>query len=93
MDTQDTSRAAYDRMRPEFSSMEAEVHLWLLGRGPQGGTCDEAEIALRMRHQTCSARFYDLRRKGKIVDSRTRRMTSSGHAAIVWLAVRKPDAI
>ena len=29
-----------------------------------GLTCDEAEQVLGMRHQTCSARFADMKRKG-----------------------------
>ena len=46
-------------------------------------TCDEAEIALAMNHQTCSARFSELKRDGLITPA-GRRKTRTGSSAQVW---------
>ncbi|MCA1452171.1 hypothetical protein I6F35_02940 [Bradyrhizobium sp. BRP22] len=56
--------------------------LALLHQRPAGLTCDEAEILLGMRHQTCSARFSDMKRKGWLV-TRGKRRTRSGCSADV----------
>ena len=57
--------------------------------GDQGGaTCDEAEVALQLRHQTASARFNDLKRAGLIVKSGRRRPTRSGRKADVYVVER-----
>jgi hypothetical protein len=45
---------------------------------PQGLTCDEAEVLLNMRHQTCSARFADMKRDGLLVTVDIRRRTRAG---------------
>lgn len=51
-----------------------------------GSTDDEIEIALGLRHQTASARRRELVLLGQIYDSGQRRRTSSGRAAVVWVA-------
>src|SRR5215207_4165751 len=56
---------------------------WLRERGDTGGTCEEAEEALGLSHQTASARFSELRRDGLIGDSGRRRRTKSGRTARV----------
>ncbi len=50
-----------------------------------GSTCDEAEEALDMTHQTCSARFHDLAKEGRLTDSGRKRVTRSGRPAIVYV--------
>jgi hypothetical protein len=70
--------------------------------GQRGSTCDEAEVALGLTHQTCSARFTELSRHpvhgGKIRISawrrhmddqvvRIKRATRSGRMAYVYIAV------
>lgn len=52
-------------------------------RGAHGATSEEAETILKMRHQTCSARFTDLKKAGVLIESERRRRTSSGR----WAAV------
>jgi hypothetical protein len=47
-------------------------------------TCDEVEIALGMNHQTCSARFSELKMTGRIVKT-TRRPTRTGCLAQAWM--------
>jgi predicted transcriptional regulator len=48
-------------------------------------TCDEVEIALNIKHQTCSARMSEMKRDGMIVPGQRKR-TSSGCWAQAWLA-------
>lgn len=52
------------------------------------GTCDEVERELGMSHQTCSARFADLKRDG-LIEPTTRRKTRSGRWAMAWRKVKK----
>lgn len=52
-------------------------------RTVKDSTCDEAEKRLGMSHQTCSARFSDLKREGKI-EPTTKRKTRSGSTAMAW---------
>lgn len=47
-----------------------------LRQQPAGLTCDEAEQLLGMRHQTCSARFADMKRRGWLT-TRGKRKTRS----------------
>jgi len=52
-------------------------------------TCDEAETALGMNHQTCSARFSELKLAGAIV-STSKRPTRTGCMAKAWALSNKP---
>jgi len=56
---------------------------------PNGATCDEVEAALCIPHQTCSARFSELKRDGVITaifegDNRVSRITRNGRKAGVY---------
>jgi hypothetical protein len=53
---------------------------------PRGLTCDEVEVLLGMRHQTCSARFTDMKKFNWIVKCGSR-LTRTGSPAGVWRAV------
>lgn len=44
-------------------------------RGVYGVTCDEAERLLSLPHQTCSARFSELKRDGDLVPTEITRPT------------------
>ena len=79
----DTSLEA--RISIDLNNLETIVYDYIESCESKGTTCDEAEIKLRMRHQTCSARFTALNKKGKIVDSTRRRLTRTGRRAIVWV--------
>ncbi len=60
---------------------------------PQGMTCDEAEQLLGLSHQSCSARFTDLKscEPAEIIKCRLpdgtclKRKTRSGRSAFVWI--------
>ena len=74
---------------------------WVRARGNIGATSYECRIGLRMLHQTCSARFTDLKKKEfgpfliKLLDhsgNQVRRLTDTGTPAGVWVAnVGKDD--
>lgn len=49
-------------------------------------TCDEVEIALSMNHQTCSARFTELKASREIVEGEGKRPTRTGCKAQSWRA-------
>ena len=57
-------------------------------------TCDETEAALNLPHQSCSARFYDMKHELIIVPTQYKRPTRTGSYARVfrlninWDAVR-----
>jgi hypothetical protein len=55
----------------------------LLEGYPRGLICEEAEILLNMRHQTCSARFSEMKRDGWLVLTGEQRKTSTGSPADV----------
>ena len=82
----DTSEAAAESMRPTASTLRARVLRIIRERGSLGATCDEVEWVSGLRHQTASARVYELRKRSRIVDSGRRRKTRSGRNAIVWVA-------
>ena len=83
-----TSKAAADSLAGlPVQKLKRKVLECISRYGIQGLTCDEAECDLGMRHQTCSARFYDLHRMGAIVDSGKKRKTRSGRYAVVYVVL------
>jgi len=68
-----------------------KVFRHIQAQGKKGSTCDEAEAALGMSHQTASPRVFELHVSGRIVDSDQRRHTRSGRKAIVWIAMEAPE--
>lgn len=83
---QKTSFEAAVSIRPHLQELEARVLNFIQSRGDFGATCDEAEVRLKLSHQSTSARVRGLFLKGEIQDSKRRRLTRSGRKAIVWLA-------
>lgn len=88
----DTSIAAAESHTPENAkNLRAKVYAFIAlrsvagGIGQRGATSDEAEAVLKLSHQTCSARFNELRNAGLIVDSGDRRATRSGRKAAVYI--------
>jgi hypothetical protein len=82
----DTSTAAADSIVLAASRLRESVYNRIAQVGECGMTCDEVEAALAMRHQTASARIYELRHMSRLVDSGMRRTTRSGRLAVVWVA-------
>lgn len=61
--------------------------LTFLGRNGSA-TCDEVERYTVMSHQTCSARFADLKRAG-LIEPTTKRKTRTGCMAMAWRKVKR----
>jgi hypothetical protein len=84
----ETSKAAAESLQGiPVNKLKRLVLEYIVQRGAEGATCDQAELDLGMRHQTCSARFYDLHKLGAIVDSGMKRRTRSRRNAVVYVAV------
>lgn len=81
----DTSRDAAASIQAVLGPLQLRVLRYIASCGKTGTTCDAAEAALSMRHQTCSARIRELALKDRIVDSGERRRTRSGRTAIVYV--------
>lgn len=80
----ETSKAAADSVRGIATALAMQVLRYIAERGADGATCDEFEAASGMKHQTASARFWELRRKGLIKATGARRRTRSGRMADAW---------
>lgn len=57
-----------------------------------GAICDEAEAALGLAHQTCSARFNDLKRAGLIYDTGQHRKTRRARKAGIYRLTDRGEA-
>lgn len=82
----DTSEEAAESMAEHAPGLEAKVLAAIVVFGMAGATTDELEAALKMTHQTCSARVNGLAERGAIADSGERRKTRSGRRATVYVA-------
>lgn len=80
-----TSRSAAESVRESAATLRSKVLAFIRDRG--GATCDEAEEALGLTHQTASARVNELMNLRWIEDSGKKRPTRSGRKAIVWRAI------
>ena len=80
-----TSNAAAESMKPHVVRILSEVVSYVEGCGAFGATCDEAERILKLKHQTCSARFNEGHRKGLLVRTDRKRPTESGRDAFVYV--------
>lgn len=83
--TADTSRAAYAIKRSTAHADRLRIADFIRSRGIDGSTCDEAEEALGMSHQTCSARFSEMSKVQTLVPSGELRKTRTGCKAMVYL--------
>lgn len=81
---EDTSKAAAESVAESATSMRERVYNHLTALYPGGATDDEMEVALGMRHQTLSARRWELAKDGMVEPSGRYRQTRSGRSAQVW---------
>jgi hypothetical protein len=79
------SAAAKELNRKQASQQRARITAIAKRRRKQGVTCDEAEQLLNMPHQSCSARFTELKRDGVFVPASITRPTRHGGNARVML--------
>lgn len=81
-----TSEAAAESIQPDLQRLEKLVVDAVRARGPSGATSDEIEVLLNLPHQTVSARFAGLKKRGVLIETEATRKTRSGRAAGVYLA-------
>ena len=79
------SMDAHDSIVASKQSVRDRIVEYLQDHGPH--TCDALEVALNLRHQTCSARVTELKAEGRIVE-RGRAATRSGRSACILVPVR-----
>lgn len=89
----DTSRDARAQNRPKAPAQRQAILDFIRSKGLHGATCDEVEAALELPHQTCSARFCELKDPpdGTLPLIETLgevRKTRTGARAIVYYAPR-----
>ena len=89
-DFSDTSAEAYNSVDHETVM---DVIYTTLNGIPGGQTCDELEIALVMRHQTCSASITKLIAKKLLFDTGRRRPTRSGRQARVYITDKNREEL
>ncbi len=86
----DSGRTAANKRREKalmhLSASALKVFGVVSSRGRYGVTDDEGEQLAMMRHQTYSARRRELVLAGLVRDTGTRRETTSGSTARVWVA-------
>lgn len=85
----DTSEEAASLLG-DLARLQAQVLDAIVKRG--GATSDEVEEALGLPHQTVSARFWELHRRGTIADSGERRRTRAGRNAAVYKLTKQAKA-
>lgn len=77
------SVAAHDSIRPTKAQVRARVLSIIRSGGEAGATSDEAESWTGLSHQSCSARFTELKADG-LIEPAGRRLTRSGRGAMAW---------
>lgn len=80
------SVSAYEAIRNRSFIDRLRILEYAAWNGAHGITCEEAERALGISHQSCSARCSELKRDGKLRPSELTRKTQSGRAARVLVA-------
>jgi predicted transcriptional regulator len=82
MTYQETSREAFESVKPKLPNLQSQVIKKILLNGPS--TCEELEHMLERSHQSVSATLTHLKADGVIEDSGERGITSTGRKAIKW---------
>lgn len=83
-DSQDTSAIAAVLAMPNVSKLQRKVLAHIAARKWHGATDDELEVALKLSHQTVSARRRELVMKGLLRNSGRTRRTRRDRLAVVW---------
>ena len=82
------SAEAHEDTKGKKARDQARI-LRALGAHPKGLTCDQVETLLGIAHQTCSARFTELKAKNWILPTGERRLTKHGSKADVFVSIPK----
>jgi hypothetical protein len=83
-----TSQAAAESMEGSARNVAHQIFRFFVSQGQHGATTDEVEVALRLTHQTASARVHALTTSGLLIQppGRPTRKTRGLRSAAVWLA-------
>lgn len=81
--SKETSLEAYDVALRKAPRDKERIVSHIRERGPYGAICDEVEAALGIAHTTASARIKDLKREGRLIETKGRRLTRSRCKAAV----------
>jgi len=82
------SDAAHDSIVGKKELMAVKIRMLMMATDPgRGVTSDEAEIALGLSHQSCSARFTQMKKDKELVRV-AERLTQHGRMAGAWTLVR-----
>src|SRR4051794_4233623 len=81
-----TSIAAADALTPKLGRLQAMAATAIREAGRHGLTADELAARLEMDRWSIQPRTSELRRKGLIRDSGSRRPNATGKQAIVWIS-------
>lgn len=76
---------AAEVMTPKLPGLQALVSEVIAGAGPLGATGDEIAAKLGWDKFRVRPRTAELRKLGRIMDSRKRRRSEAGIASIVWV--------
>jgi hypothetical protein len=87
----DTSAAAAEAIAPRLGNLQRMALVAIKAAGPHGLTADELAARLGRDRWSIQPRTSELRRLGRISDSGLRRQNFTGKAAIVWVAIDRPD--
>lgn len=79
------SALAHQSIEPKKAAMQRQIYDYITSCGRKGATCAEAEIALNMKHQTCSARCTELRKTNQIWWNGTTRAVPGGRPGKVYV--------
>ena len=82
-----TSKQAAESIKDDTSRLRRLV--WTTIYLHNGLICDEVEVITNLKHQTASARIYELHQRGWLVDSGYRRRTRGRCLAIVWIPPKR----
>jgi len=81
------SEAAFNETSDDYyKKVQEAINRLVIRRGEVGITCDEAEVLLDLPHQTCSARFSQMKKDGMIYDTGLCRKTRRNRNAAVFVA-------
>jgi hypothetical protein len=88
----DTSKGARDSLSEgKLGRLRQQVLDFVRAHKARGATCYEAEVGLKLSHQTTSARCSELLKAGLIWDTGDRRATGSGRSARVYRALQMAE--
>lgn len=82
------SEQANAAIQPQKKSLCDQIESYIESCGKTGATCQEAERDLGIKHQTCSARFTELRKAQRIYWNGLKRALPGSQPASAFVTIR-----